>query len=770
MEGQSLIAPSYLLLTCISFSFRWVYCQLDMLRHCFPPSVRRVLDELPEALDGTYERILMEIKLPNRNQAHHLFQCLAVAIRPLRVEEVAEVLAVDFDTDGATPKLNVHRRWEDPEQAVLSACSSLVTIVDIDGSRVVNFTHFSVLEFLTSSRLATSSGRVSSYHISFEPAHTILAQACLSVLLVLDLNNIGHFPFAEYAAKHWVDHARFEDVTSHIQKEMELLFDPENPHFANWVSVYNVDEPSGSPPLPHPTRPNAAPLYYAALCGFESLVKRLMRPMNVDARGGHHERAIQAALYKGHLSIVRLLIDCGADIYSLDVKGSSLLHIAAQTGDPEAVSLLIECGADVNARDGERSTALHIASGNEHLDVVQFLLDRGAEVSPKDNHGSTPLHLASAKGNNTIAGLLMDHGADLGALDNAGSTPLNLASAHGNFAAVQFLLDHGAMIHIQDNCGSTPLHLASAMGYNAVARLLMEHGADPSVMDNTGSTPLHLASVHGNFDVVQSLLDHGAEIHPLDKHGSTPLHLASAKGNNTIAGLLMDRGADLGALDNTGSTPLHLASAHGNFDVVDVLIRRGASVDACDSKNSTPLHLASTMGNRTVVRSLLEHGANMVTPGEKGNTPLHVASRHGSFDVVKLLLERGAQPNAQNDEGRTPLHIASQEGAVDVVQCLLAAGANVNVRDHSDKTPRDVTSNNSKVVRLLTGHARPNKRRDSRNRILSQLQTAAIREGRPSQATPELEKCRLCLCLGPRHEWARLGHAGFCSERHKWQW
>ena len=122
----------------------------------------------------------------------------------------------------------------------------------------------------------------------------------------------------------------------------------------------------------------------------------------------------------------------------------------------------------------------------------------------------------------------------------------------------------------------------------------------------------------------------------------------------------------------------------------------------------------------------------MVTPGEKGKTSLHVASRHGPFDVVKLLLERGAQPNAQNDEGRTPLHIASQEGAVDVVQCLLAAGANVNVRDHSDKTPRDVTSNNSKVIQLLTGHARPNKRRDSRNRILSQLQTAAIREGSPS--------------------------------------
>jgi ankyrin repeat protein len=470
-----------------------------MLRYCFPPSLRRVLGELPKALDKTYERILMEIKLPNRNQARRLFQCLVVAIRPLRVEELAEILAVDFDTEGATPKFNVDRLWEDPEQAVLSVCSSLVTVVDIAGSRVVKFSHHSVMEFLTSSRLATSGGRVSFYHISLEPAHTILAQACLSVLLLLDdhfdLNTIGYSPLAEYAAKHWVDHARFENVTSHI-REMELLFDPEKPHFANWVSVYDVDvdEPLGSPTLPHPTRPNAAPLYYAALCGFHSLVKRLIEthPMDVDARGGHHERAIQAALYKGHLSIVRLLIDCGADINSRDVEGSSLLHLGAQIGDPEAVSLLFECGADVGVRDGDRSTALHIASGNEHLDVVQLLLDRGAEVDPCDNHGSTPLHLASAKGNYTIAGLLMDRGADLIALDNTHSTPLHLASAHGNFDVVVLLIQHGAYVDSCDSKNSTPLHLASAKGNDTIARLLIEHGADPSALDNTSSTPLGL--------------------------------------------------------------------------------------------------------------------------------------------------------------------------------------------------------------------------------------------------------------------------------------
>ena len=81
----------------MSDRFRWVFCQLETLRHCLPPSVRRTLRELPETLDETYERILKEIKKPNRGQARRVLQCLVVAIRPLRVAELAEVLAVDFD-------------------------------------------------------------------------------------------------------------------------------------------------------------------------------------------------------------------------------------------------------------------------------------------------------------------------------------------------------------------------------------------------------------------------------------------------------------------------------------------------------------------------------------------------------------------------------------------------------------------------------------------------------------------------------------------------
>ena len=145
--------------------FRWVYCQLEALRHCFPTSVRPMLKELPKSLDETYERILMGINKANHQHAHRLLQCLTVAVRPLCVAELAEVLAVDFGTASGSEasKLETDWRWEDQEDAILSTCSSLISVVDEDedasqvvpsyyprSSRAVQFSHFSVKEYLTS--------------------------------------------------------------------------------------------------------------------------------------------------------------------------------------------------------------------------------------------------------------------------------------------------------------------------------------------------------------------------------------------------------------------------------------------------------------------------------------------------------------------------------------------------------------------------------------------------------------------------------------------
>ncbi|KAH9177929.1 hypothetical protein EDB89DRAFT_1812293, partial [Lactarius sanguifluus] len=297
--------------------FQWVFCQLETLRHAVQPDVRGTLEALPSTLDDTYEHMLKNINKKNRNHARRLLHCLAVAVRPLRVEELAEILTFDFDgAQGGIPRFHAERRPNNQEEAVLSTCSSLIAIVDNRDSRVVQFSHLSVKEFLTSTHLASSTGDLSIYHILPRHAHTILARVCLGLLLLLDDRDhnerVRVSPLLEYAARHWVTHAQFEGVESHVVDGTKRLFDPDKPHFAAWIGLYDIDAESGRRLLSE----TPSPLYYSVLCGFHDLVRHLAieQPQHVNAIGGSYEFPLFAALCRKHFRVAEILLEHGGEV------------------------------------------------------------------------------------------------------------------------------------------------------------------------------------------------------------------------------------------------------------------------------------------------------------------------------------------------------------------------------------------------------------------------------------------------------------------------
>ena len=429
---------------------------MEVLRDCLPSSVRHFLEELPESLDETYERVLREIKKPNRDHARRLLQCLVVAIRPLRVEELAEVLAIDFNGAESIPTLNPSWRWEDQERALLTSCSSLIAIVNTDYSRVVQFSHFSVKEYLTSGRLAASSQDVSGYYIKLESAHSILAQACVGVLLQLgghdEQDGVGeNTPLAAYAAEYWVRHAQFEDVTSRI-KGMEYLFDLDKPYFVAWRKLFDIDirPPPGSVffHFRHNLESDAnIPLYYAALCGFTNLVEQLIakHPQHVNAIGGYYMTPAVAALAGRHFQLARVLHRNKSSVEPRGHFGNVPLHSAAYYGDLEMVQVLLEYGADVNTKNSVGCTPLDFASlGGRHNEprVARLLIEHGADPNTRDMVGLTPLHRASRSGRIEVLRLLIEHGGDVEVKDDRGRTPLDIASGEQREEIIRLLSEH----------------------------------------------------------------------------------------------------------------------------------------------------------------------------------------------------------------------------------------------------------------------------------------------------------------------------------------
>ena len=464
-----------------------MFCQLDALRQCFIPDIRKTLDELPTTLDETYERTLERIPKKKQQHAHRLFQCLVAAIRPLRVEELCQIFAMGFDPD-VTPTVKEGWRLDNLEEAMLSACSNLVAIIDHEGSKVVQFSHFTVKEFLISDRLRTSGvNAIRQYHIPIDVAHKVLAQACLKVLLQLDekidKQRLSMFPLAFYSAQHWFDHAKYKDVASRVQDDMEQLFNPQKPHLAAWVWLHdmdrNCDRQSIDRLTDHPSHPEETALYYAVSCGLSGPTEYLISTH-------------------------------GQDINSECSTRRTLLQVASGKGNLDAVSLLLRKGADINLASEQQRTPLCEAYDGGHLEVMRLLLENSAAPDVRYDHVGLLTYHAACVGRAKAMRLLLEHKADVNAISGFNCTPLHWASTSGHANVVEMLLERGAEIDAVSDFG-TPLFLASYMGRLNVAWLLIERKADMHIRGINNLTPLEAAEGRGKAQVAQLLLAHGAK-------------------------------------------------------------------------------------------------------------------------------------------------------------------------------------------------------------------------------------------------------------------
>src|SRR6267154_396448 len=392
-----------------------------------------------------------------------MFQFVVVAFRLLRVQELAELLAFDFNA-GQIPKFHKDWRLEDPVDAVLSTCSSLLVDSGDDFGKAIQFSHISVREFLTSARLAQASDITSRrYHLSMTPAHTLAAKACLGTLLHLNKDlvtsdSLEKFPLAEYAAEHWFEHARFEGVLRSVEDGIKQLFNPNKSHLAVCVWIHEPDilTRQRTPRFERLSPPSGTPLHYAALWGLPSIVEFLVIRHSQDVRSRgfvNNETPLHSALKNGRVVAARFLLDHGADVTAQDQDGQTPLHLASSRGQPEIVRILVKRGADVTSINKDKSTPLHLAAQEGRVVVAGVLIEHGADVAARNQDEEIPLHLSSRWGKPDVARILLERGSGVASQNKEKSTPLHLSAQEGRVVIASVLIEHGADVAAQNQDG-----------------------------------------------------------------------------------------------------------------------------------------------------------------------------------------------------------------------------------------------------------------------------------------------------------------------------
>lgn len=510
-----------------------------------------------------------------------------------------------------------------------------------------------------------------------------------------------------------------------------------------------------------------APLHAAVRTGNVEVVEALLnhKVTNVNIEGRNKYTPLHNAAHLQHrnaLEICKKMLDCGAKVTATGVDHMTPLSMAAQKGSADIMALFfkkcneVQKGTKVKQEllygvDFEGSSLLHLAIDSGVLKAVKLCLEYGCSITAvKRRDGRTAIHLACRLGALEILQCLYEHDPapfQYALLDKEDMTPLHRCAMYNHVAVVQFLVDHGVDLNPRDREKCTPLLLAAAHGCSAVVSLLLENGADVTCEDEKRRTALHWAV--GQDKTIERLLkDQQVQelklVNQQDSTGATALHYAAQGGFLKSVLLLLKNGTDPGLKNNKLETPLHLAASYGWLPIVKKLMegRQTRMMNVGNLSDLTPLHLAASNGQDRVVKFLLDRGATIERDTD-GRTPLHFAAAKGSLKTVQLICT--ACPNCINVEDNTDqdtaLHLAAKNGHPDLVTYLLSNESQNATYNGYNQNALDVAieAGKEQVVLAIAEHRRWREMCHRVEEGLTQLQRLVMKM--PLAAEKFLDKC-----------------------------
>lgn len=454
--------------------FRWVACQLETLEKCIKPAaLRQALKRLPRTLNETYKRILGGIDIEHIGDVLTILQWLLYSQRPLRLKELAEVLAIDDDLLSFRPE----NRLRHPTD-LLRICSSLVSHYPFDDRSATSTTildteirlaHSTVREYLLSRPSLT--GEVNTSCLAESQAQGMMAKSCLAYLLhskgahckqhvdmVVKIDEESKcvdegFPFRTYAARYWLTHAI---PTDHASQELVKLLFTDYHAFGQWLHLYDPDGRGKRIwSLINPSDPLAPaipgkPLYYASLLGFVDVVVALLeRGPGIEYFDGFYGSAVGAAAAQGHADILKILLDhgLGNSLQGLDQSAGFFenpLYAAVYNGFPDCTRLLIEAGIDINGQSSSK-TMQGVAPGAIEVEGSDEVLPSASasKVPPGGAHDrDAPILVAAERGHLEVARVFVEKGANLLVTGHYGNV-IESAARNGHADVAAYLQSRG---------------------------------------------------------------------------------------------------------------------------------------------------------------------------------------------------------------------------------------------------------------------------------------------------------------------------------------
>lgn len=262
--------------------------------------------------------------------------------------------------------------------------------------------------------------------------------------------------------------------------------------------------------------------------------------VNVDRYDSSYSRSIlEYALSYGNSNVRENALD-NLDIDASDAYGYTLIEEYAKDDNLTLVRLLIEYGANTTITDRNGNNLLHIAAQNNANSVLEFLIGtRGMDLDARNENSQTLLEYYVINNDTYLVKRLVKNGADTSIKSSTGMGLLQLAVTNNADNMVDYLIGMDGMdLDEPGENGRTLLHDAALENNLDLIEQLLSNGAHKNALDNNKNTVLHIAAKHGSEQMVSYLIKQGVKTHTKNKYKLLPEKVAKKAKRKKIAKML----------------------------------------------------------------------------------------------------------------------------------------------------------------------------------------------------------------------------------------
>ncbi|KAH7311613.1 hypothetical protein B0I35DRAFT_514361 [Stachybotrys elegans] len=591
----------------------WVTYLIDeVCAQCSDDDIRACLKDLPRDLEDTYNRALSRIVARKHAAfAQRVFPWIAVAKRPLRLDQLCEVGSVIV----GNPELNLGGRINGVEH-IATRCENLVQVNE--ELKTAQFAHASIYDFIISNKARAS---LAQFHFDQRDADHHAGEICVTYLhlnaFVTSLARRGprmRLPNPVAIAEGALGglNPLGKSLVKFIRNNM---MDPKP------ETCVDVDVPMASfERADNRDSPNKLGHEYPFL---EYAAENWLEHTKSLARGVSKTWVIWEGIITNGHSLAHVPWD-NLDTAELFLDGVGLLRWALEAHHYAFLDLISTRGTAPLEKLGE---FLLYVSKTGNREVVKVLLQEKRLAS----YLNGACEIACTYGHPGILQQVKEF-----ALPAIWQFPPHLlvtACRHHHLAVVQWLLGSGVEV------SRDMLAEVHSEDYLSTTQLLMKAGADNRALERI----LMSACERNLLDAASVLLNAGVGPNIMDPDNlQTALELVCQEGFHPIAELLIKAGANPGRHPGRdrlswNRTALHLACIGRHTNIVDLLIKAGADVNAKasgDTGMETVLHWACQTGDFVIVHRLLAAGAKI-----KSEDLQKALKNKYSRNISRLLVE-----------------------------------------------------------------------------------------------------------------------------------